>query len=395
MGVPLRQQISVGKYLLKQKLLGVKRYPLVLMLEPLFRCNLACAGCGKIDYPDEILNRRLSIDECLSAVDDCGAPIVSIAGGEPLLRPDIFEISAEAKRLGFYVALSTNGTQIDETNIGRIAELDYNYVGISLDGTEPTHDHLRGEPGAFKAAMRGVEHCQAIGIKVGLRFTLTRDNAAELSTILDLIDQRGIDKFYLSHLNYGGRGFKVRGEDAQDVMTRDALELIFETCLRHLNEGRNTEFVTGNNDADGVFLLHWVRRHFPAKAAHIQALLERWGGNASGVNVANIDNRGFVHPDTYWWHHKLGNVRERPFSEIWTDTSSDPVFAGLKERPRAVTGRCGVCRYLQICNGNTRVRAARTLNDPWAADPGCYLTDAEIGLAAGRATSREPAHAAE
>ncbi len=360
------------------------------------RCNLRCrfcySGSADVAYAGE-----LSTEEVVTVMQDLRrfrVPALILSGGEPLLRPDIFEISEEAKRLGFYVALSTNGTQIDERNIGRIAALDYDYVGISLDGTEPTHDHLRGEPGAFRAAMRGVEHCQAIGIKVGLRFTLTRDNAAELETILDLIDRRGIDKFYLSHLNYGGRGFKVRGEDAHDVMTRKALELIFETCLRHLGEGRSTEFVTGNNDADGVFLLHWVRRHFPAKAAHIQALLERWGGNASGVNVANIDNCGFVHPDTYWWHHKLGNVRERPFSEIWTDTSADPVFAGLKERPRPVTGRCGACRYLAICNGNTRVRAARTLGDPWAADPGCYLGDGEIGLE-GAAAIPEPAHAAE
>jgi radical SAM protein with 4Fe4S-binding SPASM domain len=242
--------------------------------------------------------------------------------------------------------------------------------------------------------MQGVEHCQRVGIKVGLRFTLTQENATELSTILDLIDARGIDKFYLSHLNYGGRGYKVRGEDALDAMTRQAMELLFETCLGHVHQGRSTEFVTGNNDADGVFLLHWVRRNIPARADHIQTLLERWGGNASGVNVANIDNRGFVHPDTYWWHHKLGNVRERPFSEIWTDTSQDPVFAGLKARPRPVTGRCGACKYLSICNGNTRVRAARTLGDPWAADPGCYLTDKEVGL--DRSVARaEPAHAAE
>ena len=345
------------------------------------RCNLRCRFCysGSADVP---YANELSTKEVVEVMRDLRAfrvPALILSGGEPLLRPDIFEISQTAKELGFYVALSTNGTQIDETNIGRIAELDYDYVGISLDGTEATHDHLRGEPGAFREAMRGVEHCQRVGIKVGLRFTLTQDNAAELQAILDLIDARAIDKFYLSHLNYGGRGFKVRGEDALDEMTRKAMELLFETSLGHVTQGRQTEFVTGNNDADGVFLLHWVRRHFPARADHIQALLERWGGNASGINVANIDNRGFVHPDTYWWHMKLGNVRDRPFSEIWTDTS-DPVFAGLKQRPRPVTGRCGACRHLAICNGNTRVRAARTLGDPWAADPGCYLTDAEIGL---------------
>ncbi len=357
------------------------------------RCNLHCrfcySGSADVAYADE-----LSTDEVLAVMRDLRAfrvPALILSGGEPLLRPDIFQISEAAKALGFYVALSTNGTRIDASTIGRIREIDYDYVGISLDGTEATHDHLRGEAGAFKAAMRGVEHCQRVGIKVGLRFTLTADNAAELATILDLVDARGIDKFYLSHLNYGGRGFKVRGEDAVDAMTRSAMEQIFERCLGHVHQGLETEFVTGNNDADGVYLLHWVRRHFPDRAAHIQALLERWGGNASGVNVANIDNRGFVHPDTYWWHLKLGNVRDRPFGEIWTDTS-DPVFAGLKQRPRPVTGRCGACRHLAICNGNTRVRAARTLGDPWAADPGCYLTDAEIGLGQ-KATRREPVHA--
>lgn len=357
------------------------------------RCNLRCrfcySGSADVAYADE-----LSTEEVVAVMKDLRAfrvPALILSGGEPLLRPDIFEISEEAKKQGFYVALSTNGTRIDESNIGRIKELDYDYVGISLDGTETTHDHLRSEPGAFQAAMRGVERCQKVGIKVGLRFTLTRENAAELETILDLIDARGIDKFYLSHLNYGGRGFKVRGEDALDAMTRDAMELIFERCLAHVHQGRRTEFVTGNNDADGVFLLHWVRRHFPSRADHVQAMLERWGGNASGVNVANIDNRGFVHPDTYWWHHKLGNVRERPFGEIWADTS-DPVFAGLKERPRPVKGRCSTCRHLAICNGNTRVRAARTLGDPWAEDPGCYLTDAEIGLDHARGEA-EPVHA--
>ena len=100
---------------------------------------------------------------------------------------------------------------------------------------------------------------------------------------------------------------------------------------------------------------------------------------AFGVNISNIDNRGDVHPDTMWWHHKLGNVRQRPFSQIWSDTS-DPLMAGLKASPRTVGGRCGECAYFAVCNGNTRVRAHQTTGDAWAEDPGCYLTDAEIGL---------------
>jgi radical SAM protein with 4Fe4S-binding SPASM domain len=138
------------------------------------------------------------------------------------------------------------------------------------------------------------------------------------------------------------------------------------------------EFVTGNNDADGVYLLHWIHRRHPEKTGHIAEKLRQWGGNSSGVNIANIDNLGNVHPDTFWWHYSLGNVRERRFSEIWMDTS-DPIMRGLKEKPRKIKGRCGKCRYFSICGGNTRIRALQLSADPWAEDPACYLTGEEIG----------------
>jgi radical SAM protein with 4Fe4S-binding SPASM domain len=191
------------------------------------------------------------------------------------------------------------------------------------------------------------------------------------------MDDYNIDKFYLSHLNYGGRGNKNRDDDAHFSMTRDAMDLLFETCYRWILEGKEREFVTGNNDADAVYFLHWVREKFPDKATHIQAKLEQWGGNASGVNVANIDNLGNVHPDTFWWHYNLGNVKERSFSDIWQDTS-DPLMAGLKSTPRPLEGRCKTCFYQSICNGNTRVRAAQTTGNYWAEDSGCYLTEREI-----------------
>jgi len=111
----------------------------------------------------------------------------------------------------------------------------------------------------------------------------------------------------------------------------------------------------------------------------LRTLLERWGGNASGVNIANIDNEGRVHPDTMWWDYTLGTVKERPFSEIWQDTS-DPLMAGLKHRPRPLKGRCGQCGMGAICGGNSRTRAWRLTGDAWAEDPGCYLSDAEIAL---------------
>jgi heme d1 biosynthesis radical SAM protein NirJ len=345
------------------------------------RCNLTCKHCYSIsadrDFPGE-----LSTAEAFIVMDNLkafGVPVLILSGGEPLLRPDIFEISARAKAMNFYVGLSTNGTLIDERNIDRIAAVGYDYVGISIDGLRTTHDRFRRLQGAFDASMRGIRLCHSNGIKVGIRFTMTQDNAHELPQLLDLMEAEQIDKFYLSHLNYAGRGNVNRKHDTALQTTRWAMDLLFDTCWRYVNEGKNKEFVTGNNDADGVYLLHWVKQHFPQRLAHMRTKLAQWGGNASGVNIANIDNLGNVHPDTFWWHYNLGNVRKQPFSEIWQDIS-DPLMAGLKARPRTLKGRCGACRYLDICGGNTRVRAYQLTGDPWAEDPACYLTDEEIGI---------------
>ncbi|MBI3570787.1 MAG: heme d1 biosynthesis radical SAM protein NirJ [Gammaproteobacteria bacterium] len=362
------------------------------------RCNLTCKHCYSIsadtDFPGE-----LSTEEVYRVMDDLKAfhvPVLILSGGEPLMRADIFDISRRAKQMGFYVGLSTNGTLINDSNIERIAAIGYDYVGISIDGIEQTHDRFRRMEGAFDASMNAIRLCHARGIKVGMRFTMTQDNAKELPELLDLMEQEGIDKFYLSHLNYAGRGNINRKDDVILKTTRWAMNLLFDTAWKYVERGGHDvqgrtsvagdrmsgatkEFVTGNNDADGVYLLFWVRRHFPQLEQHMRAKLAQWGGNSSGVNIANIDNLGNIHPDTFWWHYTLGNVKERPFSQIWQDVS-DPLMAGLKANPRAIKGRCGACRHFDICGGNTRVRAHQLTGDPWAEDPACYLTDEEIGV---------------
>lgn len=345
------------------------------------RCNLKCRHCysisADVDFPGE-----LSTSEVFSVMDDLRSfrvPVLILSGGEPLLRPDIFDISLRAKRMGFYVGLSSNGALIDETNIDRIAAVGYDYLGVSIDGIGATHDRFRGQPGCFDASMRGIRLAGERGIKVGLRFTMTMDNAGELDAVLDLADREGVSKFYLSHLVYAGRGNKNRTDDAAASLTRSTMDKLLDRTWAAIERGEEKEIVTGNNDADGVLLLQWVERRFPDKAGHIRAKLAQWGGNASGVNIANIDNLGNVHPDTMWWHYSLGNVRQRPFSAIWRDTS-DPVMAGLKQRPRRIEGRCAECRHFDICGGNTRVRAMQLTGNPWAEDPACPLTDAEIGI---------------
>jgi heme d1 biosynthesis radical SAM protein NirJ len=350
------------------------------------RCNLTCKHCysisGDVDFPGE-----LTTPQVFRVMDDLkafGVPVLILSGGEPLMRRDIFEISARAKKMRLYVGLSTNGTLIDAALADRIRDAGYDYVGISIDGIGPTHDRFRRKVGAYAAALTALRLLRDRKVKVGVRFTMTEDNAAELPAMLDLVEREGFPKFYLSHLVYAGRGNKNRQDDAGWETTRRAMDLVIGRAWDWARQGREFEIVTGNNDADAVYLLHWAEREASDSVAHLRAKLAQWGGNSSGVNIANIDNLGNVHPDTMWWHYALGNVKERPFSELWRDVS-DPIMAGLKAKPRAIGGRCGACAFFDVCGGNTRVRAMRITGDPWAEDPGCYLTDAEIGLL-------EPAH---
>ncbi len=350
------------------------------------RCNLSCRHCYStsldIDFKDELTTAQIK-----ATIDDlkvARVPVLILSGGEPLMRPDIFEITAYAKSKGFYVALSTNGTLIDESNIEKIKAADYQYVGISIDGLEEFHDHFRRKEGSFKTSMHAIKLCKQAGIKVGMRYCLTKDNFKDLPAMLDLMEENEVDKFYLSHLNYSGRGKRNADADAMFQMTKNAMELLFERAWTHISQGIDTDFVTGNNDADGPFLLQWAERKFgnqyPQRIANLKQRLINWGGNASGINVANIDNTGTIHPDSYWWNHPIGNVKMDKFSDIWRN-SQDPLMVGFRQRPRPVKGRCRRCLYLNICGGNTRTRAFAQTGDPWAEDPGCYLDDNEIGLA--------------
>lgn len=349
------------------------------------RCNLQCKHCYStsldIDFKDE-----LSTEQVKTTIDDlkvAHVPVLILSGGEPLLRPDIYEITEYAKQKGFYLALSTNGTLINEDNIEAIKTAEYQYVGISIDGLEEFHDEFRRQKGSFKTSMHAIKLCKDAGIKVGMRLCLTRENFKDLPAMLNLMEENSVDKFYLSHLNYSGRGKRTAENDAMFKMTKDAMELLYERAWTHINQGIETDFVTGNNDADGPFLLQWASKQFaeeyPEAIANLKQRLINWGGNSSGINVANIDNTGTIHPDTYWWNHPIGNVTTEKFSDVWRDTQ-DPLMLGFRQTPRPVKGRCASCEHLAICGGNTRTRAFAQSGDAWAEDPGCYLDDDEIGF---------------
>jgi hopanoid biosynthesis associated radical SAM protein HpnH len=192
MNIPFFKDIKIGTYLIKQKLLGRKRYPLVLMLEPLFRCNLACSGCGKIDYPDPILNRRLSVAECLAAVDECGAPMVAIPGGEPLIHKDIGAIVKGIVARKKFVSLCTNALLL-EKKLDEFEPSPYLFFSVHLDGLKPHHDKSVCQDGVFDRAVSAIRAAKARGFTVNVNATIFDGHPAEdLAGFLDLAKSLGV-----------------------------------------------------------------------------------------------------------------------------------------------------------------------------------------------------------
>lgn len=198
MSIPLRQAVKVGAYVLKQRLRGQKKYPLVLMLEPLFRCNLACAGCGKIQHPTEILRQHLSPESCFKAVEDCGAPMVSIAGGEPLLHPQIEAIAAGLVARKKFVYLCTNALRLEQS-LGKFTPSPYFTFSVHLDGQQPRHDELVCRDGTFDIAIQAIKAAKAAGFRVTTNTTVFEgENPEELRQFFDFVTTLGTDGLMIS-----------------------------------------------------------------------------------------------------------------------------------------------------------------------------------------------------
>jgi len=357
-----------------------QRAPIPVVVWNLTRsCTLSCVHCynssGAKSYPGE-----LSTKEAFSVIDslsDFKVPAIIFSGGDPLTRPDIFSLIEYARSKGIRAVLSTNGVAIDERTAMRIKDSGVSYVGISIDGSRKVNDTLRGMDGSFEKALTGLRHCVKLGLMTGLRFTMSKKNISELPFIFDLIESEGVQRGYFAHLVYSGRGGRFSSEDLDLNQMRAAVDYIFEKAGEFIKRGLDKDIVTGSNDADGVYLYLKLREKDPVRAGRVRALLESRGGNSSGVSLANIDNLGDVHPDQFWTTHSFGNVKERPFGQLWTDTSN-PLMNALRNRKGLVKGRCSKCSHFSMCSGSYRARAEFATNDPWAEDPACYLTEKEI-----------------
>ena len=346
------------------------------------RCNLRCMHCysksRNVDYSGE-----LSHEEGVRLIDDLadfGSPVMLFSGGEPLMRPDIFELIEHAAAKKMRAVVSTNGTLISRDIAAKLKDAGLSYVGISLDGLEETNDLFRGVQGAFSQALAGVRNCQELGVKVGLRFTMTRSNAQDVSGILDLIEKEGIPRVCFYHLVYTGRGSKlITNSRMSHEETRETVDLIMGRARAMHDKGNAVEVLTVDNHTDGPYVYMRMTEEAPDRAPGVLELLKMNGGNSSGTGIGCVSWDGSVHPDQFWRHYSFGNVKERAFSEIWTDTS-DELMGKLRDRKKYLKGRCAACKWLDICNGNFRVRAEAVTGDVWAEEPDCYLTDEEIGL---------------
>ena len=345
-------------------------------------CNLKCRHCYMSSDAKKYQN-ELTTAEAKQFIDDLAdfnVPVLLFSGGEPLIRPDFFELADYAAKKGVRPTLSTNGTLITPEVARKIKDIGVGYVGISLDGLREVNDKFRGKAGAFEAAMNGIKNCVAVDQRVGLRFTINHHNIQELENIFDFIEEENINRVCFYHLVYSGRGNQMMDEDVTAEESRRAMDIIIRRTRDFEERGLKQEILTVDNHCDGVYMyLKALQEGKDELAQQIKKYISMNGGNRSGMAFAEVDPLGYVHPDQFTQHHTFGNVRERKFGDIWQDTTN-PIMAGLKDRKPLLKGRCSKCKFLDNCNGNFRTRAEARTGDFWESDPSCYLTDEEIGI---------------
>ncbi|WP_238901084.1 putative heme d1 biosynthesis radical SAM protein NirJ1 [Clostridium sp. YIM B02500] len=341
-------------------------------------CNLKCKHCYASSdnkrYDDE-----LALDESKKFIDDLkdfNVPALLFSGGEPLMKENILELLEYASQRKIRSTISTNGTLLDKDVCKSLKKINLGYVGVSLDGIGSNHDEFRGVNGAFDSALRGIRNCIEVDQKVGLRFTINKNNYKELEDIFKLIKEEKIPRVCFYHLVYSGRGSKMVDEDISKEETRQALDLIISKAIEF---GPSVEILTVDNHADAVYTYLKSLEKFKDKSDNILKLLKTNGGNRSGMAFANVDFFGNVHPDQFTWQHTFGNVKEEKFGSIWRNSENE-ILNGLRNRKKLLKGRCSSCKWLNVCNGNFRTRAEAVHNDFWAEDPACYLTDDEINI---------------
>ncbi|MFA6138238.1 MAG: radical SAM protein [Sulfurimonas sp.] len=337
------------------------------------RCNLSCLHCyskSTLDEVDTLTTEQ--IKKTILEMKESGIKFIIFSGGEPLTRKDLFEIADFCKENGVITYLSSNGLYFTKSNVQKIVDT-FNYIGISVDGDEATHDYFRGLKGAFKETLKAVLLANESGAKVGIRFTMTQDTIGSLEYIFDLVEKHNIPKIYISHLVYSGRGLDNLKMDLSKEQRRVAVEFILEKAFEYYKSGRDIEIVTGNMEQDAVLFLNRFAKEYPMLKEKMRERLATWGGNSAGRKLLNINSEGDVRPDPFF-PLTIGNIIKKDFGEIW---QGGELLNQLRVHPRIISGICDGCEQIDICNGGSRARAYAITGDLWSEDPSCYLTQEE------------------
>jgi len=337
------------------------------------RCNLSCLHCyskSTLDEVDTLTTEQ--IKKTILEMKDNGIKFIIFSGGEPLTRKDLFEIADFCKEQGIITYLSSNGLYFTTKNIQRIVDT-FNYVGVSIDGDAPTHDHFRGLKGAFVETLKAVKLANSTGAKVGIRYTITKETLGSLEYIFDLAEKENIPKIYVSHLVYSGRGLDNLKMDLSKEQRRKSVEFILKKAFEYYETGRDIEIVTGNMEQDAILFLNEFASRYPELKSKMRERLVKWGGNSAGRNLLNINSEGDVRPDPFF-PLTVGNIIEEDFGTIW---QSGELLDELRVYPRKLSGICENCEQIDICNGGSRARAYAITGDLWSEDPSCYLTEDE------------------
>jgi MoaA/NifB/PqqE/SkfB family radical SAM enzyme len=342
------------------------------------KCNLKCVHCYA-QATEEITADELTTDEGKALIDDLaqfGAPVMLFSGGEPLVRKDLPELAAYAVEKGMRAVISTNGTLIT-ADVARRSNPSACPMWASAWTACRGSTTVPRRPGAYDKALEGIRNCQDAGIKVGLRFTINKFNVGEIPAIFDLLEEMDIPRVCFYHLVYAGRGSKPGGggpEPGRNPQGRGPDHRPHQSAAR---QRQAKEVLTVDNHADGPYLYLRMLKEDPERAAEVLELLKMNEGNNSGRGIGCVSWDGEVYADQFWRHHSFGNVRQRPFSQIWTDSRKTICCCKLKDKKQYVTAAAPPA--LAGCLRRQFPGAGRgDHGDVWAPDPACYLTDEEI-----------------
>jgi len=337
------------------------------------RCNLSCMHCyskSTLDEVDTLTTEQ--IKKTILEMKENGVKFIIFSGGEPLTRKDLFEIADFCRDNGIITYLSSNGLYFTKSNVQRIVDT-FNYVGVSIDGDEPTHDHFRGLKGAFRETLKAVQLANSTGAKVGIRFTITKETIDSLEYIFELAEKENIPKIYISHLVYSGRGLDNLKMDLTKEQRRKSVEFILKKAFEYYDTGRDIEIVTGNMEMDAILFLNEFASRYPELKDTMRKRLVTWGGNSAGRKLLNINSEGDVRPDPFF-PLIVGNIINQDFGDIW---QKGDLLDKLRVHPREISGICADCEQIDICNGGSRARAYAITGDLWSEDPSCYLSQEE------------------